>query len=1285
MHLECWDTFFLWPLIVYKGGGSGTTVHLLASMIIWYRSATRTSVKLFLIGFWITSSASKFFWHILGVIWYQNKNGSRYFHLLPCIFYREGSRANWFVIFPFLWIRGSTNSTTIFLFPVLWIKISDSRTTFFLIPFIFFAKRETGFRFFLVPIIWFSGYHSGYKFIIAPIFYVIKTSSLFRFIVFPIYWYGKSASVKTVWFVPVWFRRRDDTATLFVIPAFFYNRSSSYAFVWTLPFWIMRRFDQSYTYSIAYIIYHYKNTNSQASKFILFPILWIFKYSESGDWRFVFFPILWLRRAPSSSHTVVFPVVWIYRSSLSRTIVVFPVFYKFANVTIFVPVYFGKKNSSTDYWFLVLLFYFHKFANSVSWCFFPLVWAHKNRDSNLSRFIFLPVYYYVNSPDEKIVHFWPIFGKTTQGDNAKYYVAWPIAIFSFSADSKSGHVFPLFSYKKTAEFSYFFSLLVYRKKTETTHTLLVLPLYFFNSGPDYKLRIIVPALYYSRFKSGNLFKYAFLIYLKLVNATEHTTFVYFFPFYGKDSRGHSSVRHFLLYPLFARRVDKEAEVFILDILWPLFHYENTPTVKSVRVLLYWDRKSNWSEFRIFLPLYFSFTKKATREVSMELSQSGSLANVRDSESELGTPVGPHDDLPISEAGAGAVALGQLDKPPPKKETEILSKITVFFPFFFRRETGLVGFIFGSPCILFPPLFIKSWDKTTGDFTMRLFPFFSHQKQGTTDTKTVLILLIRIFKDIELGILRFNVFLFFYRRSKEFTSCFFFPLLYWYKNNTEQITRTALIWLHPEWCTLVSRVTAPDHTKTFFFPLFYRHNSLETGRVLNCLIWLHPKYVALIKYRRQDGHTKFFFFPLVHARFDGPVTTFSLIWFVLPKLAMYRVVRENGATTFRWFFPLFYYSNSPALSLLTFGWLFYPYAALFVRAQRLDAESTSTWFFPVFYRKTSPGNTITSLFFLFYPRCTLYFRHMKGENAGITYFLFLYWHRFSEATSDWGFIWLFHVRVSIIFFHKNYEKNNLKIWFWPLFWFQRKQEARSYCLVYLYPPSISFISSMGPGNFKIWLIYSARQVAGDTVYALLYLFHPKACFIQITSGSTNSGMWMLLVFYWMRDFSEDCTYFSLIWLAPRKGYAFVTWNYFPKGDMAGHIFLVYWKCVEDGYLSFGFFWLFIYKLSLMAYYNTSDYVLHYFLLLYSYKENTEAWSLSILMWIIYITNSADLFQFRVIYRFFRIAVGRKRIVELQPLFHYKSKENEMQFIMFGCFGFGYKPKRGNYCRVTCCTC
>ena len=149
------------------------------------------------------------------------------------------------------------------------------------------------------------------------------------------------------------------------------------------------------------------------------------------------------------------------------------------------------------------------------------------------------------------------------------------------------------------------------------------------------------------------------------------------------------------------------------------------------LLRYWHRKTPSRDFRIILPLYFSFTQKSAperslhRDASAQMSRnesldssSGNILNVNSYDSDIMS--GADDELPISETGAGAVTLGTLNKKETKRrEEDVVSKIIFFFPFFIRRETALTGVIYGSPLLILPPLFIKTWDKKTGDFTTRV--------------------------------------------------------------------------------------------------------------------------------------------------------------------------------------------------------------------------------------------------------------------------------------------------------------------------------------------------------------------------------------------------------------------------------------------------------------------------------------------------------------------------------------------------------------------------------------
>lgn len=141
---------------------------------------------------------------------------------------------------------------------------------------------------------------------------------------------------------------------------------------------------------------------------------------------------------------------------------------------------------------------------------------------------------------------------------------------------------------------------------------------------DSQLRVVTLLYFYMK-SAEKLFVSAFFLYLKkatYVDGQVRTSSVYpkinyiiitlsfrfihlllftsryFFPVYGKETRGHHYVRHYLFFPIYSRQVDKESDLFVLDLLWPLFHYSSSPENKAVRCLLYLLFPS------FFLPLSF---------------------------------------------------------------------------------------------------------------------------------------------------------------------------------------------------------------------------------------------------------------------------------------------------------------------------------------------------------------------------------------------------------------------------------------------------------------------------------------------------------------------------------------------------------------------------------------------------------------------------------------------------------------------------------------------------------
>lgn len=228
--------------------------------------------------------------------------------------------------------------------------------------------------------------------------------------------------------------------------------------------------------------------------------------------------------------------------------------------------------------------------------------------------------------------------------------------------------------------------------------------------------------------------------------------------YGKETRGQRSVKHYLFYPLYSRQVDKESDLHVINVLWPLFHYTSSPNVNSVRVLLYplfyylhsffivimimiiintlfliegryWHSKTLHRDFRIILPLYFSFTDKRVRNNPMPVTSSVTSIQVndhRDTESineleAMGEIQMEKEEEP--EVVGDAVAIGETRKEE-KMETEVISKFTLLLPFFIRRVTPERGIILGSLLLLLPPFYIKKWDPVSGDYSTNISFFHS---------------------------------------------------------------------------------------------------------------------------------------------------------------------------------------------------------------------------------------------------------------------------------------------------------------------------------------------------------------------------------------------------------------------------------------------------------------------------------------------------------------------------------------------------------------------------------
>src|SRR4051794_22417332 len=67
--------------------------------------------------------------------------------------------------------------------------------------------------------------------------------------------------------------------------------------------------------------------------------------------------------------------------------------------------------------------------------------------------------------------------------------------------------------------------------------------------------------------------------------------VYYFPVYGRIQKGDHSTRRLFMFPAFGWHIDRQNNSKSFDLLWPLCHYESSPTKKAFRLWPFFLRSS----------------------------------------------------------------------------------------------------------------------------------------------------------------------------------------------------------------------------------------------------------------------------------------------------------------------------------------------------------------------------------------------------------------------------------------------------------------------------------------------------------------------------------------------------------------------------------------------------------------------------------------------------------------------------------------------------------------------
>ncbi|HEX9136528.1 MAG TPA: hypothetical protein VF905_06245, partial [Nitrospirota bacterium] len=251
------------------------------------------------------------------------------------------------------------------------------------------------------------------------------------------------------------------------------------------------------------------------------------------------------------------------------------------------PLWFSSRKPHAE-WNLVLPVYYARKTPDESIRFIaPLYYSRETPEISVRTLV--PLYFSRRSPAEHFSYIFPTyFASTTETTRLRTLIP-----FYLKYDSPSVHylAFPPLFMKRTTDDSAFAT---------------VLPLYFDYRKKDFGFTVGFPV--YLRYRSGpSEFSTVFPLYYRTANNDRKTGFTYYFPFYGEYRRGDAVSRHFLLFPLYSRFEDQELQITGWDVFWPFFHYEYSPTTRSVRVPpLYWHGSDPEHAYTVVLPLYWSF-------------------------------------------------------------------------------------------------------------------------------------------------------------------------------------------------------------------------------------------------------------------------------------------------------------------------------------------------------------------------------------------------------------------------------------------------------------------------------------------------------------------------------------------------------------------------------------------------------------------------------------------------------------------------------------------------------
>lgn len=556
---------------------------------------------------------------------------------------------------------------------------------------------------------------------------------------------------------------------------------------------------------------------------------------EAATTTFHIFPVYWYRSASDSSYSVIFPVFWDGKGKTYSYFHLWPLF--------------GVARNDSRVEYSTLYPFFRHASDPASgevdvhapW---PLVRYHR-KGAELSHRMF-PLYWFDRSPGRSSGFVIPYYWSTTPSHTARGII--PLWYSSRGEGAETDLVFPLyFSYERPERRLQFITPLYMSLRSENSSFRVLIPLHVAFAQQDVSLTVTLPV--YFRYRSGPSTRtLLFPVYYRSENTEQRTAFTYYFPVYGSYQRGASMSRHFLFFPLYSQLRDDETGLRAWDVLWPLVHYESSPTTRAARLFpLYWHSQEPNRSVTVVFPLYWSIRSGERTYLHFvpftAVHREGDWYKKR-------FFVGPlfistrDDHARLSQQDALFYLYSRRAK---GDETR-----SWLFPFYYHRSDRDSSFTLGSLALL-PPYLVRS--EEPGKRLFHLWPFYGSREEGSSRERSFLWPLIRFGSDREHDTSLAQVLLYYHERERDRSFSTLIP--FWLHRSGPEGTSDASLFLH-----------------------WYDRDEKKDATSLS-LLWILPPDLGLIRYHREPGILRHGVFPLYSYSCDEKrdALSWSLFWFL----------------------------------------------------------------------------------------------------------------------------------------------------------------------------------------------------------------------------------------------------------------------------------------------------------------------------------------------------------------------------------------------------------------------